>query len=239
MLACLAVVNTKGGLSAVVPRLWCGTKADAGLMNINSKDDNKNKRGDLLRFIIALGAAALVAAAIGVYFVYRLFETQPSGSQMDLSRVLQEKLKVQEALVSPNTARIFFTTEGRHLSAEFIQLSGELTPYERITRLLDRLTRGPVSKYFEPVLPEKTTLRGVYVVDDEAILDFSRDLEKNFQGGIVSEMLTVYSIVNTVILNVEGVRRVQILIEGEVKASLAGEMDISAPLGVNLNLIRW
>ena len=208
-------------------------------MNFNSKENIKNKRGNLLRFVIALGAIALVAAAIGVYFIYRLFETQSSASQMDLSRVLQGKLRVQEAPVSPNTARIFFTTDGRYLSAEFIELPGELTPYERITRLLDRLMRGPVSKYFEPVLPEKTTLRGVYVVDDEAILDFSRDLEKNFQGGIVGEMLAVYSIVNTVILNMEGVGRVQILIEGEVKSSPAGEMDISAPLGVNLNLVKW
>jgi len=209
------------------------------MMNINSKDDNKNKRGISIRFLITLGVAALALIVIGVYFVYRLFETPPPGSQLDFSQVMRQKLQVQESPVSPNTARIFFTTDGRHLSAEFMELSRDLTPYERITRLLNRLTRGPASKYFEPILPENTTLRGVYVVDDEAIVDFTRNLEKNFRGGIINEMLIVYSIVNTVILNVEGVTRVQILIEGEVKPSLGGEIDISAPLGANLNLVRW
>ncbi len=205
---------------------------------MTSGNDN-NRRIKIYRFVIIIGALSLVAIAVGMYFVHRLFKTQTPGSRMDLTRVLQGQLKAQEPPVSPNTARVFFTAQGRYLSAEYVELSNKLTAYERITRLMDRLTRGPASKYFEPVLPPKTNLRGVYVVDDMAILDFSKEIEKNFQGGMLTEMLTVYAIVNTVILNQDGINRVQILIEGEVKSSLAGEVDISEPLGMNLNLVRW
>ena len=201
--------------------------------------DHAKGRQILVRFLITLAAFVLGASIVGVYFIYRLFEIRQTGTHADFSQVTQGKLKVGEAPVSPHTARIFFTTDGRHLSAEFFDLPEDLTPYERITRLLDRLIRGPKSKYFEPVLPDKTSLRGVYIVDNEAILDFSGDLGKNLPGGISPELLAVYSIVNTVILNVEGVNKVQILVEGETLPTLAGEIDISAPLGANPSLVKW
>jgi hypothetical protein len=43
-------------------------------------------------------------------------------------------------------------------------------------------------------------------------------------------MLTVYSIVNTAVANLDGIERVQILVEGKEVETLAGHLDLSKPL---------
>jgi len=200
---------------------------------------NGKRRSGLLRFLLVLVFAAAVAAIIGLRLVDRLFSGPSPPSPLDFSGVLQNMPPSPEKPVSPNTARVFFTTDGRHLHAEILELPRELSSYERTRRLLDRLIRGPASKYFEPVLPPNLGIHGIYIVDDEATIDFSEDLPKGVQGGIIPEMLAVYSIVNTIVLNVEGVSRVQILIDGKIESTLKGEIDISVPLGANLNLVKW
>ena len=213
-------------------------------------DEPKEKKGTLLRFLIVVGALCLVVILLGLFFLYNLFQTPPGTPDLDFSKlrspseILSAKgmapyLSSSKPAVSPNTARVFFTTDGRYLSAELTEISRDLSSYERINRLTDRLIKGPVSKYFEPVIPPGTNLLGLYIGEDEVTLDFSKELQDNFQGGIMAGMLAVYSIVNTVTLNVEGIDRVQILIDGKAASTLAGEIDLSAPFGPNLNLIHW
>jgi spore germination protein GerM len=79
----------------------------------------------------------------------------------------------------------------------------------------------------------------MYILEDRLVVDFSKELSQNFHGGLMAEMLAVYSIADTIILNVPEIKQVQILIDGEMRATLAGGIDLSAPLGANINLIRW
>ncbi len=202
-------------------------------------DNDKKKGGDFLRFLVTIGAAALVVIILGLYSLHRIFEVGPSPSRLDFSHVITGRLLLSKAPVSPDTARVFFTTDGRHLSAEVVEIPEDLTLYQRTHRLLTRLLKAPESKYFQPVLPDDVKVRGLYLVDDAVTVDFSKGLTENFRGGIITEMLMVYSIVDTIVLNVQEVNRVQILIGGKVVPTLGGEVDISRPLGANLNLVRW
>ncbi len=81
------------------------------------------------------------------------------------------------------------------------------------------------------VIPPGTTLLGVDVRDGTAYLDFSGAIRENHRGGTSAELQTIYAIVNTMTLNFQPVKRVQILIEGKTGKTLAGHIDISAPLG--------
>ena len=195
--------------------------------------------GDLVRFIITLGAAAVVMIAVGLYFIHRLLEEPAPSTQLDFSRVVGEKMIHTEPPVSENAARVFFTSDGRTLSSEIIETGRDMTAYEQVDRLAHRLIKGPTSRYFAEVIPDKTSLRAIYITDNEVTLDFTKEIRENFQGGITAELLTVYSIVNTVTMNIQGVDLVRIMIEGEPAKTLAGEIDISAPLSANLNLVRW
>ncbi len=87
------------------------------------------------------------------------------------------------------------------------------------------------------VLPEGTTLLGVKISGDTAYLDISREIRDNHPGGTSAEMQTIYAIVNTITLNFPRIQRVKILIEGRTMKTLAGHIDISAPLGPYRGLI--
>ena len=56
-------------------------------------------------------------------------------------------------------------------------------------------------------------------------------------GGSLSELLTVYSVVNSLVVNFPAVSRVQILVEDHMVTSLAGHVDLSRPLPADMTLV--
>ncbi len=105
--------------------------------------------------------------------------------------------------------------------------------------LLEGLIKGPSKSGLVRTLPEGTGLRAVYIGPDETIyVDFTEKIRAGHPGGVRSEMMTVYSIVNTLVLNVSGVEQVKILIEGQEAETLAGHVDIRFPLKADMLLIR-
>ncbi|MBN1900034.1 GerMN domain-containing protein [Candidatus Sumerlaeota bacterium] len=193
----------------------------------------------IVRFLIILGSFLLIISGAILFFIFQFSKSRIPEGNLDFSRFIGEKLPSREAPVSPDTARVFFTTDGRSLSPEIFPLSSDLTPYQRVEGLLKRLITGPASKYFEPTIPLNVKILGIFIDEDDITLDFSGELKTSLQGGVTQELLTIYSIVNTVALNVEGIRRVQILIDGKTTPLLSREIDIEKPLMTNLNLIRY
>jgi germination protein M len=92
------------------------------------------------------------------------------------------------------------------------------------------LIKGPESERLFPTIPQGTRVINAYQVQDTLVLDFSRELQANHSGGSAGELTTVYSIVNTMVENLRGVKKVQLLLEGEELESLAGHMDLTRPL---------
>ena len=86
-------------------------------------------------------------------------------------------------------------------------------------------------------LPPATRLRQAYVLDSGvAYLDFSADLE-GIGGGSMEEILAVYAIVNSVVVNIPEVDRVGILVNGRPVATLNGHLDLRRPLPADYSLI--
>jgi hypothetical protein len=55
---------------------------------------------------------------------------------------------------------------------------------------------------------------------------------------VAAERSTLYAIVNTLILNLKEIERVQIMIEGKPQTTLAGHFDIRHPKTGDLLLVR-
>ena len=92
------------------------------------------------------------------------------------------------------------------------------------------LAEGPREGH-AAVLPAATRLRGAYLGRDGlAVLDFEEELGRFYPGGASGEVLTVFAVVNSVTANVPGVERVQLLIGGAERETLAGHVKISEPL---------
>lgn len=91
------------------------------------------------------------------------------------------------------------------------------------------LIKGPESSDFYTTIPEGTQVNEVYIAGDIAYIDLSEEIFKNHPGGSSGELMTVYSIVNT-LTEIPPIKSVQILVEGNEMKSLVGHIDISMPL---------
>jgi spore germination protein GerM len=141
--------------------------------------------------------------------------------------------------LSRYTVKAYFPAAGGNgLIGEYREIFQTVTPGDRAKQIVAELIAGPVNSRALPAVPEGTRLRQAYVLDDgTAFLDFSSDLVEGMGGGSMEELLTVYSIVDSVVLNVSEIRRVGILVEGEVIETLNGHMDLRRPLRPNSRLI--
>jgi spore germination protein GerM len=103
-----------------------------------------------------------------------------------------------------------------------------------VTALLSTVPAEPLAR----TIPEGTTLRGVYVSDQqELFVDLDATIRTKHPGGSMQELLTVYSIVDTLLVNLPTVSAVQILIDGREADTLAGHVDLRRPLRKNESLI--
>jgi spore germination protein GerM len=104
--------------------------------------------------------------------------------------------------------------------------------------LVTALLAAAPSEPLAAAIPEGTTLRGVYLSDQqELFVDLDATVRSKHRGGSTQELLTVYSVVNTVTVNLPTVAAVQILIEGREADTLAGHVDLRRPLRKNEALI--
>lgn len=102
---------------------------------------------------------------------------------------------------------------------------------------LEELIKGPAKdSELARTIPLGTRLLGVKLAGGVATVDFSEELSTGHWGGSAGETITVYSIVNT-LTEFRQVRRVRILIDGEEVESLAGHIDLGAPLERNESVI--
>jgi hypothetical protein len=74
--------------------------------------------------------------------------------------------------------------------------------------------------------------------DGTAYVDLSNDSLGDFEPGIQSETLAIYSIVNSIISNLPSVKRVQFLIQGQEVETLDGHADLTAAFTPDLTLVK-
>ncbi|NQS90385.1 GerMN domain-containing protein [Patescibacteria group bacterium] len=104
--------------------------------------------------------------------------------------------------------------------------------------VLEELIKGPKNKDLFSTIPPDTRVRAVYIKDEIIYVDFSSSLKEKHPGGTIGELLTVYSIVDTLLDNFPSYSRVQILVQGEPQTTLVGHIDIRHPLPRNSEIIK-
>jgi spore germination protein GerM len=86
-------------------------------------------------------------------------------------------------------------------------------------------------------IPGDTKIREVFVTErGDAFVDLSAELSTHHSGGSLDEILTVYTIVNALTVNLPAISRVQILVDGKEVDTLAGHVDLRHPLA---NSLEW
>jgi spore germination protein GerM len=135
--------------------------------------------------------------------------------------------------------KLFFATPGSAmLQAEERSIPYHDTLLAQAREVMNALLAGPQSNLISAI-PDKTKLLDVMVSKDGiAYVDFSQEIVSNHQGGSTGEMITVYSIVNTLSTNLPQIHGVQILVEDHSVDTLNGHMDLSRPLKPDFSMAR-
>lgn len=133
---------------------------------------------------------------------------------------------------------IYFVSEdGEGLKAEK-RLVKKAAPEDEIKEALNALIQGPLERGLGSAIPSGVKLKTLKLKGDMAIADFSAEMITNHPGGSSYEILTVYSIVDTVTLNFPQVKEVMLIVDGKKLETIAGHIDTTAPFTADRSLIK-
>lgn len=143
-----------------------------------------------------------------------------------------------EMLTEPGEAILYFPGRGGRLYPERRTLDAELAGEERLRLIVEQLLVGPESETLSPALPGEIELSDVTLgADGTLYLDLSSKQGTLRGMGSTSELLAIYSLVDTVLLNEPQAQSVILLWNGRQQPSLAGHIDTTRPLALNRRLI--
>jgi spore germination protein GerM len=104
--------------------------------------------------------------------------------------------------------------------------------------IVQALIEGPRTGLMRTI-PVNTTLKAFYMTRQGiAYVDMSEVIRDAHPGGVKSELLTIYSIVNSLTLNIPEIGAVKILINGKQATTLSGHIDARFPFKADMLLIR-
>lgn len=132
----------------------------------------------------------------------------------------------------------FSDKDNSFLKAETRDLFHSDNLFEFGKNIVEALIEGPKTGLMRTI-PADTTLKAFYVTrDGTAYIDMSDTIRDAHPGGVKSELFTIYSMVNSLTLNIPEIDAVKILISGSEAMTLNGHIDVRFPFKANMLLIR-
>lgn len=128
----------------------------------------------------------------------------------------------------------FADGDGEALVAEVRQVPGTSSIAKTVVQ---ELINGPKEVGNGRTIPEETKLLNLDIINKVAYVNFSRDFVEKHWGGSTGELMTAYSIVNT-LTELEGIQKVQIMVEGKKIETIVGHLDTSRPIARDESMIK-
>ncbi len=143
-----------------------------------------------------------------------------------------------EVLEEKKEVVLFFSdSESQYLMGEKRKISKKNDLREEGRETIQELINGPRGKLI-PTLPSRTKLLNLQVHGERARVNFNSALTTDHPGGSSAELMTVYSIVNTLTFNFPQIKRVQILVNGKSIETIAGHLSLKEPILPKPDLIK-
>ena len=172
---------------------------------------------------IAVAAMTILVVAMGVYVGRTRRQALESRTVFDVQPVAPppsgptEKVTLYVADDSSGTVH--------PQSAQIPLPGGRQQRAEELLRALLRIYQQPGATH---QLAPAADIRSIYLVaPGGAVVDVNTAFADQHRSGIIDEQLTINSLVETLALNVPGVSRVRILVDGKTRDTLAGHADLT------------
>lgn len=162
-----------------------------------------------------------------------LWTNQLAEEQSEDVGYLQVSPELPEAVDTQNVRREVTLFVGDPATGNLVRTIAELDGPQTVIRKLTQtigLLMHPTPETSNVAIPDGAELIGVFFTNSGILyLNFNRHLQDRHVGGLSAELVTVASVVNTVFVNFQEVKQVQILVEGNEIDTLVGHIDCRKP----------
>jgi len=191
------------------------------------------------RLLFWMVAAVSLIGMVGAGYLLFVHFSEKNNSDSRLIPKMVSQKPAPGPEKSKKTVYLYFSDEkNSYLVPEERVLFVSEDPLEMGKTIINDLIQGPRGSLGRTI-PGDATLNAFYLSKDgTAFVDFSDIIREKHPGGSQTELLTVYSIVNSIALNIPQVQRVKILIEGREALTLAGHIDLTSPLPADMIIVR-
>jgi len=107
----------------------------------------------------------------------------------------------------------------------------------QLRTVVEELAKGSTTGLVSTLPPGTRVLEVFVQARGVAWVDLSSEATSGLPGGSKAELLTVYSVVNTLVTNFPAVSRVRIVVNDQPVTSLGGHVDLSRPLAPDMTLV--
>jgi len=191
---------------------------------LNIKKGKAGKKSRSKRIFLLILIIVILTFLVGSFIFYKYqnkkYPTLPTRAK--------EKILVDLYFAEPNSESLI-------IEKRKVEATGDLT--SRSKQVILELIKGPDTS-LTGTIPPGTTLRNLSINSDGiAFVDFSSELTSRHPGGSSAELLTIYSIVNSLTLNFKGIEKVQILVEGKKVETIAGHIFAMMPFEADMKIV--
>jgi spore germination protein GerM len=141
---------------------------------------------------------------------------------------VEQKISVKLFFLAPDQPALLIEDREVAYSADLAR---------QVRTVVEELVKGP-QKGLVGTLPPETKVIDTFVTSAGiAYVDLSKEAAQKHPGGSKGELLSVYSVVNSLTSNFPAVKRVQIVVEDRQVPTLAGHVDLTRPLSSDLTFL--
>ena len=195
------------------------------------------------RRALILSVAVAIVLGVGTYYLMTLRRhiapTRASAMRAEqTARTQLNEAALQQAGGPAQIITLYFPSYADgNLVAETRSLKLSSDNVKAIRQVLLALIEGSHQGHGSALSPS-TTIRAVFLAPDgTAIIDLSQEALADFQPGIESESLAIYSIVDSLCANIPQAKEVKFLVQGQEVQTLDGHIDLTGSFAPEPSLI--
>jgi len=118
------------------------------------------------------------------------------------------------------------------------KFASTLDSHELAIEIIKTLIEGPSLSHLEATWPEDTKINAFFITDDgKAYIDLGLDPAMMEDMDTGTELLAIYSMVNSLTMNIAEIKMVKILIQGKDALTLAGHIDLEYFYKTNMLIV--
>ena len=155
----------------------------------------------------------------------------PAGVMPERARATVQKPELVEAFL------YFADPASAHLKAVHTSFPYGMADHELGMAMLDALMAGPGVSGFSRIFPETTRVNALFITEGgAAYVDLG--VEGPAFEDAIGEYLGIYSLVNTLAVNIPAVRQVKILVNGSDNGVLGNHLSLSSFFTTNMRIVK-